>query len=122
MITDARQCSHALRIRIHACRIGGERYGDHMFTHAPVFERRARAVAANPVATTGKFGTVVFRTLDLRQDAPRLDSEELDLAAAIVNLAAREHLLARNLPQRVDVKARPMLGFMGFHERPKQPG
>ena len=71
--------------------------GHHMLAEAPILERGTGAFAVKILAAPCEFRPVVFRARDLRQHAPRLNDENLNLAAAIIGLAASEYLRAGKL-------------------------
>jgi hypothetical protein len=58
--------------------------------------------------------TVVLGARNLRQNAIRLDGQNLHLTTAMISLTANEHRIARTVSQRIDTEAR--LSF-GFHVR-----
>ena len=109
MIADAGKGAGPVRL-VGAQVVRRQRGGHHMLAEAPILPGGTGALAVNILPLPFEFRPVVFRARHLRQHAPRLNGQNLDLAVTIIGLAARKHFLARKLAQDVDVEAGSVLG------------
>ncbi len=81
-----------------------------MLTKAALGERGTRARAFEFEAGSGQRDSIIFSPGDGGKHAIRLQAQELHRSAAVIILAAGEHLLSSKLMQRVDVEARGSRG------------
>ena len=103
--------SFVLYLRRRLSGIGGKRGRNHVLAEPPVSKSRTGALAADILAASGDFGTIILRARDLRQHPPRFDGKDLDLAVTKVVFAAREYLIARGSSQGIDIETGSVLRF-----------